>query len=98
MRVNVGKKNSRSGSHSFDVRALEAELKEKVRGEVRFDEGYRAAYSTDSSNYRQTPLGVVVPRDPDDVVASLAVCRRYKVPVTPRGAGPAWPVRAPTPP
>ena len=87
MQVIVGKKNSRSGSYEFDVRSLEAELKEKVRGEVRFDEGYRAIYSTDSSNYRQTPLGVVVPRDPDDVVASLAVCRRYKVPVTPRGCG-----------
>src|SRR5215212_10495922 len=84
--VNMGR-SSRPRNGSLDVRALEAELKEKVRGEVRFDEGYRAAYSTDSSNYRQTPLGVVVPRDPDDVVASLAVCRRYKVPVTPRGCG-----------
>jgi FAD/FMN-containing dehydrogenase/Fe-S oxidoreductase len=87
MRVHVGKKNVRSGSHGIDVRALEADLREKVRGEVRFDEGYRAVYSTDSSNYRQAPLGVVVPRDPDDVVTSLAVCRRHRVPVTPRGCG-----------
>src|ERR687884_849849 len=79
MRVKVGK--------SFDVRALEAELKEGVRGEVRFDEGYRAIYSTDSSNYRQAPLGVVVPRDAEDVAAALAVCRRHRVPVTPRGCG-----------
>src|SRR5919205_1613146 len=79
MRVKVGK--------SFDVRALEAELKEKLRGEVRFDEGYRAIYSTDSSNYRQAPLGVVVPMDPEDVVGALSACRNHGVPVTPRGCG-----------
>ncbi|HET7478423.1 MAG TPA: FAD-linked oxidase C-terminal domain-containing protein [Rubrobacteraceae bacterium] len=66
---------------------LQSELRDAVKGEVRFDAGYRAAYSTDSSNYRQAPLGVVVPRDPDDVVAALAVCRRHRVPVTPRGCG-----------
>jgi len=87
MRVNVGRKNGPSGSSDLDIRALETELRDEVRGEVRFDEGYRAAYSTDSSNYRQAPLGVVVARDPDDVVAALAVCRRHRVPVTPRGCG-----------
>ena len=87
MRVNVGKKKSPGDSNGFDVLALEAELREKVRGEVRFDEGYRAVYSTDSSNYSQIPLGIIVRRDPDDVVASLAVCRRHRIPVTPRGCG-----------
>ena len=87
MRVHVGKKNVRSGSHGIDVRALEADLREKVRGEVRFDEGYRAIYSTDSSNYRLAPLGVVVVRDAEDVVAALDVCRHHQVPVTPRGCG-----------
>src|ERR671933_450728 len=72
---------------NLNVLQLATELRERVKGEVRFDEGYRAIYSTDSSNYRQTPLGVVVPRDPDDVVASLAVCRRHRAPVTPRGCG-----------
>src|ERR687885_48017 len=72
---------------NLNVLQLATELRERVRGEGRFDEGYRAVYSTDSSNYRQAPLGVVVPRDSDDVVASLAVCRRYGVPVTPRGCG-----------
>ena len=33
------------------------------RGEVRFDAGSRALYATDASNYRQVPIGVVVPRD-----------------------------------
>jgi FAD/FMN-containing dehydrogenase/Fe-S oxidoreductase len=82
--VDIGRKN---GSSGVDVRALQAELEERVRGEVRFDEGYRAVYSTDSSNYRQAPLGVVVVRDAEDVVATLEVCRRHRVPVTPRGCG-----------
>src|SRR5580692_622515 len=66
---------------------LESELKREVRGEVRFDRGSRAMYATDGSNYRQIPIGLVVPRDADDVVAALAVCRRYGAPVLPRGAG-----------
>ena len=42
-------------------------LRARVRGEVRFDDGDRALYSTDASNYRQIPIGVVLPRDADDV-------------------------------
>jgi FAD/FMN-containing dehydrogenase/Fe-S oxidoreductase len=67
--------------------ALAAELRGIVRGEVRFDEAYRAVYSCDSSNYRQVPVGVVCPRDADDVVATLAACSRRATPVTFRGAG-----------
>ncbi len=66
---------------------LERELKRKVRGEVRFDRGSRAMYATDGSNYRQVPIGLVVPRDADDVVAAVAVCRKYGAPVLARGAG-----------
>ena len=66
---------------------LERELKREVRGEVRFDRGSRAMYATDGSNYRQIPIGLVVPRDADDVVAAVAVCRKYGAPVLPRGAG-----------
>ena len=40
---------------------LERELKDVVRGEVRFDRGSRALYSSDGSNYRQIPIGLVVP-------------------------------------
>ncbi len=47
---------------------LEKELKQNIKGEVRFDRGSRAMYSTDGSNYRQVPIGLVVPRDADDVV------------------------------
>jgi FAD/FMN-containing dehydrogenase/Fe-S oxidoreductase len=66
---------------------LEKELKQVTRGEVRFDRGSRAMYSTDGSNYRQIPIGLVVPRDAEDVIAAMAVCRKYEAPVLPRGAG-----------
>ena len=59
----------------------------RVRGEVRFDDGSRALYATDSSNYRQVPVGVVIPRDADDVEEAVAVCREHQVPILARGAG-----------
>src|SRR5688500_17637187 len=64
---------------------LAAELAEAVAGEVGFDGGTRALYATDASNYRQVPIGVVVPRSVEDVVAAVAVCRRHGVPLLPRG-------------
>jgi FAD/FMN-containing dehydrogenase/Fe-S oxidoreductase len=66
---------------------LEAELKRTVRGEVRFDRGSRALYATDGSNYRQVPIGLVVPRDAGDVIAAVAACKKYGAPILPRGAG-----------
>jgi FAD/FMN-containing dehydrogenase/Fe-S oxidoreductase len=66
---------------------LESELKRVVKGEVRFDRGSRAMYSSDGSNYRQIPIGLVVPRDDDDVIATVAACRKFGAPVLPRGAG-----------
>lgn len=66
---------------------LENELQKTVRGEVRFDRGSRALYASDASNYRQIPIGLVVPRDNDDVVAAVAACKKYGAPVLPRGAG-----------
>ncbi len=66
---------------------LEKELKREVKGEVRFDRGSRALYATDGSNYRQVPIGLVLPRDEEDVVAAVAACRKFGAPVLPRGAG-----------
>ncbi|HVZ19850.1 MAG TPA: FAD-binding and (Fe-S)-binding domain-containing protein, partial [Vicinamibacterales bacterium] len=66
---------------------LERALKAAVRGEVRFDRGSRAMYASDASNYRQVPIGIVTPRDADDVVAAVNVCRGYDAPILPRGAG-----------
>ena len=66
---------------------LEQELKRTVRGEVRFDRGSRALYATDGSNYRQIPIGLVVPRDEDDVIGAAAACRKFAAPILARGAG-----------
>jgi FAD/FMN-containing dehydrogenase/Fe-S oxidoreductase len=70
-----------------DARALAARLRRELRGEVRFSRGSRALYATDASNYRQVPVGVVVPRDTDDVLATVAACREAGVPVLGRGGG-----------
>jgi FAD/FMN-containing dehydrogenase/Fe-S oxidoreductase len=67
--------------------ALERDLRAAVRGEVHFSDGYRAMYSTDAANYRQIPIGVVLPRDGDDAQRAMEICCRYGVPVTPRGGG-----------
>jgi FAD/FMN-containing dehydrogenase/Fe-S oxidoreductase len=66
---------------------LEQALKSAVRGETRFDTLTRQLYSTDASNYRITPLGMVTPRDEDDVIAVLAVASQFDAPVLPRGGG-----------
>ena len=69
------------------LRELEARLEGQIRGEVRFDRGSRALYATDASNYRQVPIGVVVPRDIADVEAMFAACRGLGAPILSRGAG-----------
>jgi FAD/FMN-containing dehydrogenase/Fe-S oxidoreductase len=70
-----------------DLGTLTAELRRAVAGEVRFDSGSRALYATDASNYRQVPVGVVIPRSTDDVLATVEVARRHDVPLLGRGAG-----------
>jgi FAD/FMN-containing dehydrogenase/Fe-S oxidoreductase len=66
---------------------LAATLRAQIRGEVRFDAGSRALYATDGSNYRQVPIGVVIPRDAEDVERTIAVCRERGAPILPRGGG-----------
>lgn len=66
--------------------ALAVDLTSAVRGEVWFDRAHRAMWSADASNYRRVPIGVVAPRDVEDVMAALAVCRDHGVPVLPVGA------------
>src|SRR5512145_3034877 len=68
-----------------DLQRLEAELRSAVSGETRFDSGMRAAYAADASNYRQVPIGVVLPRSVEDVVAAMRVCASHGVPVLARG-------------
>jgi FAD/FMN-containing dehydrogenase/Fe-S oxidoreductase len=76
-----------AGVEEIDLVELARELEREVRGEVHFDRGHRAIYSHDSSNYRQPPLGVVVPRGSADVVAAVAACREHGAPVLTRGCG-----------
>ena len=72
-----------------DARALAIDLLNEVDGEVRFDAGSRALYATDASNYRQLPIGVVVPRSVEAAEAAIAVARRHGAPVVNRGGGTA---------
>ena len=72
---------------AVEAKNLAAELREAIRGEVRFDDGARSLYSTDSSNYRQIPIGVVIPRDRSDVITTVELCRKHGAPITCRGGG-----------
>ena len=74
-------------SAKVDADGLAASLRRNLRGEVRFDNGSRALYATDASNYRQVPIGVVIPRDADDVMAAVATAREFGGPLLCRGGG-----------
>lgn len=62
-------------------------LRQAIEGEVRFDHGSCALYATDASNYRQVPIGVVLPKTIEDVEKTVELCHRYNAPVLPRGGG-----------
>ena len=72
---------------NLDLDGLEAELRRTVDGEVRFDDGARALYATDGSNYRQVPICVVIPRTIDALTAAVAAARKFGAPVLNRGGG-----------
>ncbi|MDX1983787.1 MAG: FAD-linked oxidase C-terminal domain-containing protein [Bryobacteraceae bacterium] len=67
--------------------ALRQELEAAIEGEVRFDKITRALYSTDASVYLIEPRGVVVAKNRDDIVRTVAICRKHACPVTLRGGG-----------
>lgn len=77
----------RNRSQNIDVAELECALRRVVRGEVRFDAGSKALYATDGSNYRQVPIGVVIPKSRQDVIATIAACRNFGAPLLSRGGG-----------
>jgi len=70
-----------------DASGLASALTRHVRGDVRFDDGTRALYATDGSNYRQIPIGIILPRNADDVIATISIAREYGAPVLCRGGG-----------
>jgi len=72
---------------NIDSEALASALRRHIRGDVRFDNGSRALYATDGSNYRQVPIGVVLPRDVEDVIATVALAREFGAPILCRGGG-----------
>ena len=76
-----------SATETVNRRGLERHLRRHVTGEVRFDPGSLAMYANDSSNFRQVPIGVVVPRTLDDVVQTAKACATYRAPITVRGGG-----------
>jgi len=67
--------------------SFERELRRIIEGEVRFDRGTAAIYSTDASNYRQVPVGVVIPRHEEDVERALQLARENSIPILARGGG-----------
>ncbi len=73
----------------IDTEGLARELRAHVSGEVRFDASSRALYGQDASNYRRIPLGVVIPQSKDDVIATVAACRKFGAPIVSRGGGTA---------
>src|SRR6202522_3355250 len=87
--------DARLKSAQVDAKGLAEALRAQIQGEVRdavcdnvrFDRGTRALYATDGSNYRQVPIGVVLPRDADDVLATVALCRQFNAPLLCRGGG-----------
>src|SRR5216684_2294918 len=74
-------------SAQVDASGLAQSLRASIQGDVRFDNGSRALYATDGSNYRQVPIGVVLPRDVDDVLAIVSLCRQFGAPLLCRGGG-----------
>ncbi|SHH35833.1 FAD-binding and (Fe-S)-binding domain-containing protein [Halobaculum gomorrense] len=66
---------------------LASDLRDRVDGEVQFDEYAQVLYATDGSIYSARPAGVVCPRDADDVIAAHEVAAEHGVPVIPRGTG-----------
>src|SRR5437764_15491068 len=85
--LTIGGRRGFTRASEIDARGLARELKRRIDGEVRFDDGSRALYATDGSNYRQIPIGVVVPRNERDVIETVAACRRFGAPVLSRGCG-----------
>src|SRR5262249_31052143 len=69
------------------AQALAAELRAVITGEVRFDDGTRALYAVDGSNYRQVPIGVVIPKTIEEVIRRVALARKPGAPLLPRGGG-----------
>ncbi len=81
------KQSWRNTRAEVDAEALRSELAGRIAGEVRFDAGSKALYAADASNYRQVPIGVVIPKSVEDVIATVNISRKYGAPILSRGGG-----------
>lgn len=66
---------------------LARDLQKRIRGAVHFDPYSTLLYSTDASIYAIDPVGVILPKDQEDVRTAVAIAREHAVPILPRGAG-----------
>lgn len=78
-----------STSPTHERGPLDRKLSLALEGEVRFSKGDLSLYATDASNYRQIPVGVVIPKVKEDIINTIRICREMKVPVVTRGGGTA---------
>ena len=85
--VHPGTGGTKPDQETVDVGHLKRRLEQTVHGEVRFDAGTRAIYANDSSNYRQVPLGVVLPKSVEDIVNAHRACAEFGAPIVNRGGG-----------
>ncbi|MCB0062478.1 MAG: FAD-binding oxidoreductase, partial [Caldilineaceae bacterium] len=69
------------------LRYFQQALAQRIDGEVHFDRFTRAMHATDASVYQLLPLGVVAPRNREDVIRVLDLCREHGVSITARGGG-----------
>jgi FAD/FMN-containing dehydrogenase len=79
--LRLSRDDSRTTISAENVASLQASLKQRIEGEVRFHKGSRALYATDGSNYRQVPIGVVIPRHVQDVETTVRLARAHGAPV-----------------
>jgi FAD/FMN-containing dehydrogenase/Fe-S oxidoreductase len=86
-RVDTRYRGGMAATDTVDTRGLRRRLEHTVEGEVRFDTATKALYATDASNYRQVPIGVVIPKSLEDIVATHLACHEFGAPIVNRGGG-----------
>jgi FAD/FMN-containing dehydrogenase/Fe-S oxidoreductase len=70
-----------------ELKNFEQELRNRIKGDVSFDQATLGLYSTDASIYQIMPTALVIPRDEADVRAVVETAAKYNVNILPRGAG-----------
>lgn len=83
----LGRDAPRDAGDVGAIAGLEASLRSRVRGDIRFARHDRMLYATDASMYQVEPIGVAIPETVGDVAEAVAVCAEHRVPVLPRGGG-----------